>query len=117
MLDYSAKHRRVMIMTYQWPSFFADLAKHQQGRPVTLEQDGNLLLNNPPGEMAVLEGIDFQSGHRHDAIIFTMGGGPAAQTFRVEAPNLIWAVQDEHGSVVAVEILDGDERNVNVQFG
>jgi hypothetical protein len=32
--------------------------------------------------------------------------------FTVDEPDLVWAIQDEHGELVAVEIVARDSRNL-----
>jgi len=109
----SARHTSdEMIMNHDWPSFFENVVKSHQGQPVAIEQDGNLLLDDPPGEGVPLQGIELRSDHKHDAVIITM----EAQTYTVEAPSLIWAVRDEHKELVAVEIIDARDRKFIVRF-
>jgi hypothetical protein len=101
-----------MLMSSDWPSFFADLARTRQGQPVTIEQDSDSLLENPAGKGEPLQGIEYRSHHRHKAVVITT----AAQTYSIEAPNLIWAVRNEQGELVAVEISDAQAHEFVVRF-
>ena len=112
MANDSAIYHNDMIMSSDWPSFFADLAQSHQGRPVTIEQDGDSLLENPAGKGEPLQGIEFRSHHRHKVLVITT----AAQTYTIEGPNLIWAVRDEQGELVAVEVSDAHAHEFIVRF-
>jgi hypothetical protein len=101
-----------MLMSREWPSFFANLAKSHQGRLVAIEQDGDLLLDNPPAEGVSLQGVELRSSHKQYVLVITT----AAQTYTIEAPNLIWAVRDQYQALVAVEIVDAHERKLIVRF-
>ena len=112
MANDSAITHNDMLMNSDWPSFFADLAQSHQGRPVAIEQGSDLLLDNPPGKGVPLQGIELRSGHKQQLLVITT----AAQTYTIEAPNLIWAVRNEQGELVAVEISDVHEREFIMRF-
>ncbi len=112
MANDSAIYHSDMLMSSDWPSFLANLAQSQQGRPVVIEPGGDLLLQNPPGQGAPLQGIELRSGHKQQRLVITT----AAQTYTIEAPNLIWAVRNEQEELVAVEILDTQERRFIMRF-
>ena len=112
MANNSAIYHNDMLMSSDWPSFFADLARSHQGRPVAIKQDGDSLLENPSGKGVPLQGIEFHSGHRQKTLVITT----AAQTYTIEAPTLIWAVRNEQGELVAVEISDGRDHEFIVRF-
>jgi hypothetical protein len=101
-----------MLMSSDWSSFFAALLKSHQGQPVAIQQDDDLLLEKPPGGGAPLQGIELPSGHKQKALIITT----AAQTYKIESPNLIWAVRNEQDELVAVEISDARERKYIMRF-
>ncbi len=112
MSDNSTIYHNDMLLSSDWSSFFAALVKSHRGRPVAIEQNGDLLLETPPGEGAPLQGIEFPSGHKQKALVITT----AAQTYKIESPNLIWAVRNEQGKLVAIEILDARERKFIMRF-
>ena len=112
MANDSAIHHNEMLMSNDWPSFFEELAQSHQGQPVTIEQNDDLLLDNPPGEGVLLQGIELLSGHKQKVLVIIT----AAQTYKIESPNLIWAVRDEQGELVAVEIVDTRERTFIMRF-
>ena len=112
MANDSTTYHSDMLMSSEWASFLANLAQSQQDRPVTIEQGGDLLLQNPAGQGAPLEGIELRSGHKQQRLVITT----TAQTYTIEAPNLIWAVRNEQEELVAVEILDTQERTFIMRF-
>ena len=101
-----------MLLSSEWPSFFANLAQSHQGRPVAIEQNGDLLLKNPPGQGVPLQEIELRSDQKQQRLVITT----ATQTHTIEAPNLIWAVRNEQGELVAVEILDTQEHRFIMRF-
>ena len=101
-----------MLMSSDWPSFFTDLARSHQGRPVAIKQDGDSLLEDRAGKGVPWQGIEYRSGHKQKVLVITT----AAQTYTIEAPNLIWAVRHEQGELVAVEISDGRDHEFIVRF-
>ncbi len=114
MNNSTSHYSNEMLMSSDWPSFFAGLAKSHQGRPVAIEEDGDLLLDNPPAEGVPLQGIELRSDykHKHYVLLITT----AAQTYTIETPNLIWVVRNQQRELVAVEIIERDERKFIVRF-
>ena len=45
-------------------------------------------------------------------VAISTGSGAETQMFTVDEPDLVWAIQDEHGELVAVEIVARDSRNL-----
>ena len=112
MPNNSGIHHNEMLISSDWPSFFEELSQSHQDRPVTIEQDDDLLLDNPPGDGVPLQEIEFRSGHKQKLLVITT----AAQTYTIEAPNLIWVIRNEQGELVAVEIIDARDREFVVRF-
>jgi hypothetical protein len=108
----SAIFHNDMLMSSEWPSFLAKLAQSRHGQPIEIEQDGSLLLQHSPGRPALLQGIELRAGHKQQALVIIT----TAQTHTIESPNLIWAVRNEPGALVAVEILDTQERKFIMRF-
>ena len=112
MFSDSKQYHNDMLMSSEWPSFLADLAQSRRGQPMVIEQEGDLLLQHPPGQGVPLQNIDLDTGHKPQRLIITT----TAQTFAIESPNLIWVVRNEEDELVAVEILDTQERRFIVRF-
>ena len=51
-------------------------------------------------------------GHKQRVLVITT----AAHTYKIESPNLIWAVRNEQDELVAIEILDTRERKFIMRF-
>ncbi len=112
MANDSAIYHNDMLMSSDWSSFLANLARSHQGRPVVIEPGGDLLLQNPPGQGVPLQGIELSSDHKRQLLVITT----TAQSYVIEGPNLIWAVRNEQEELVAVEILDAQERRFIMRF-
>jgi hypothetical protein len=87
---------------HHWPTFFSDVAQKYGGQPVSFEAGEDLLVDNPPASQVPLLGIEYE---QHKGVIISTGSGTAAETYAVEAPDLVWAIHDEDGKLVAVEII------------
>ena len=112
MANDSTQSHSDMLMSNEWPSFLANLAQSRRGQPVVIEQDDDLLLQHPPGRGAPLQGIELRAGHKQQLLVIAT----AAQTYTIESPNLIWVIRNEQGELVAVEILDTQERRFIMRF-
>ncbi len=112
MVNDSTLYHNDMLMNSEWPSFLANLAQSRRGKPVVVEQDGDLLLQHPPGQGMPLQDIELRTRNKQQCLVITT----AAQTYTIEAPNLIWMVRDEQDELVAVEILDSHERKFIMRF-
>ena len=112
MANASTQSHSDMLMSSEWTSFLANVAQSRRGQPVEVEQEGDLLLQHPPGRGAPLQGIELRTAHKQQLLVITT----TAQTYTIEAPNLIWAVRNEPGELVAVEILDTQEHRFILRF-
>ena len=112
MANDSALYHHDMLMSSEWPSFLANLAQSRRGQPVVIEQEGDLLLQHPPGQGVPLQNIELDTGQKQQYLVITT----ATQTYTIEAPNLIWAVRNEQDALVAVEILDTQEHRFIMRF-
>jgi hypothetical protein len=112
MANDSTTYHSDMLMSSEWASFLANLAQSQQGRPVVIEQNGDLLLQHSPDQGVPLQNIELDTGHKQHRLVITT----TAQTYTIEVPNLIWAVRNEQEELVAVEILDTQERRFIMRF-
>jgi hypothetical protein len=112
MTNDSSQYHNNMLMSSEWPSFLANLAQNWRGQPVVIEQNGDLLLQHSPDQGMPLQNIELDTGHKQQRLVITT----AAQTYTIESPNLIWAVRNEQDALVAVEILDAQERRFVMRF-
>jgi hypothetical protein len=109
MTENESLHDMRMISSNHWPTFFSDVAQKYGGQPVSFEAGEDLLVDNPPASQVPLLGIEYE---QHKGVIISTGSGTAAETYAVEAPDLVWAIHDEDGKLVAVEIIARDGRNL-----
>lgn len=112
MTNDSGLHHNDMIMSSDWSTFLTNLAQSHQGRLVVIERGGGLLLQNPPDQGSPLQNIELHADHKQQRLIITT----AAQTYAIEAPNLIWTVRSEHEALVAIEIIDSQDRTTVMRF-
>jgi hypothetical protein len=92
MTENESLHDMRMISSNHWPTFFSDVAQKYGGQPVSFEAGEDLLVDNPPASQVPLLGIEYEQ--------------------QVEAPDLVWAIHDEDGKLVAVEIIAEGGRNL-----
>jgi len=112
MANDSELYHNDMLMSSEWPSFLANLAQSRRGQSIVIEQEDDLLLQQPPGREVPLQNIELDTGHKQQHLVITT----AAQSYTIEFPNLIWAVRNEEDELVAVEILDTQERKFIMRF-
>jgi hypothetical protein len=101
-----------MIVTNQWQPLFAELTRKHKGRPVGLDRDRDLLLNDPASEQVTLESIEYD---RHHGVVVTVGRGTEQETIKMENASMVWAVRDDDEDLVAIQVVAGDGRKLNLR--
>jgi hypothetical protein len=71
------------------------------GKVVSFEVGEDLLANDPPANEMPLLGIEYDK-HGPSYLHGKRGGNT---NYTVDEPDLVWATQDEHGGLVAVEMV------------
>ena len=115
MFDHDSKYQNKMIYSSQWSSFLKDLEHNKQGQPVRLEQGADVLTEKSGGGSLILDALHYQHGGKGDHLTITTTGDAGTQKTTINF-NLIWATFDEDGNVVAVEIVDDQNRKVILRF-
>ena len=113
MKENERPHDMQMISSSQWLTFFADLSRYQ-GQLVSLEIDEDLLADDPTSGKAPLLRVEYD---KHKGVTISTGSGTAAQTYTVKTPDLVWAIHDEHGRLLAVETIGRDGRKLILRLG
>jgi hypothetical protein len=107
-------HDMQMVVASDWQTFFADLAQRHQGQLVSVEVGRDVLIDRRPDAQVPLQGLAYD---RHKGVSISVGSGTTAETHSVEAPDLVWAAHDEHGNLVAVEIIGRDGGRLILHLG
>ncbi len=114
MVDHSPKYQSESILAYKWPAFFDELGQTFKGKPIMIEQGGDLLLDDPFIPTASLDSIAFKSGRKNKFVLTTSGN--QGQTVTINHLTLVWAVRDSDGSIVAVELISEMDEKVVLRF-
>lgn len=115
-MDHEPSHQPTSIPTYKWPEFFESIAQVQLGKDVRVDQGGDALLLQPTSEPLPLRQLEFAHSHRKNHLTITAGREDEVRREITIEPNLVWAVYDSGGHVVAVEIIDQHDRKVVLHF-
>jgi uncharacterized protein YuzE len=115
MFDHDPNHQNKMIYSSQWSTFFKDLEHSKQGKPVRLEQGADVLIEKSGAGSLILDTLHYQHDGKGDHLTITTAGDAGTQKSTINF-NLIWATFDEDGGVVAVEIVDEQNRKVILRF-
>ena len=107
-------HDMRMVVASDWQTFFDDLAQRHQGQLVSLEMDRDVLIDRRPDAQVPLQDLAYD---RHKGVSISVGSGTTAETHTVEALDLVWAAHDEHGNLVAVEIIGRDGGRLILHLG
>jgi hypothetical protein len=115
MLDHDPTHKRQLLASSQMPSFFADLADQYQGRKVYVHS-GSLREDTGGSEQPpLLAELSFARQHRKDTLtIRTVQAGELSET-TIDA-NLVWVIRDHDSHLVAVEIIDEQDRTLVLEY-
>ena len=114
MVDHSPKHQSENISSYKWPTFFSELAQTFKGKPIMIERGGDLLLDDPFIPTAPLNDITFKSGRKNKFVLTT--SGDQSQTINIKHITLVWAVRNDAGGIVAVELISEMDEKVVIRF-
>lgn len=114
MVDHSPKHQSESILAYRWPTFFSELDQTFKGKPIMIERGGDLLLDDPFIPTGPLNNITFKSGRKNKFVLTT--SGDQSQTITIKHLTLVWAVRNDEGGIVAVELISETDEKVVVRF-
>ena len=109
MIENDSTHDMRVISDTEWQTFFADLVQKYRGQIVSTAMGQDLLVDNPPQAKVVLLGIAYD---KHNGVVISTRSDVTTETHGVKSPDLVWAVYDEDGKLVAVEIIGEDGRNL-----
>lgn len=111
MTDHLPKYNSESILSYQWPTFFSTVLQKFQGQPIMVEQNGDLLLDEPFIAVAPLQDITYKK----KKVTMTTGGSQG-QTVTLDHLTLVWAVRNEKDQLVAVELISETDEKYVVRF-
>ena len=115
MLDHDPTHKRQLLTSNQMPSFFADLVARYQGQRVRVRSAGMPESVTGSEQPALLSELTFAHQHRKDTLtIHTIQAGKPSETTIIA--NLVWVIRDHDNHLVAVEIIDEQDRTVVLEY-
>lgn len=79
-----------------------------------IERGGDLLLDDPFIPTGPLNNITFKSGRKNKFVLTT--SGDQSQTITIKHLTLVWAVRNDEGGIVAVELISETDEKVVVRF-
>ncbi len=116
MLDHDPTHKRELLISSHMPSFFGDLAERYKGKTVYLHSE------DPPENAAVsaqpalLTELSFERKHSRDTLtVHMVQAGEGSE--RTIIASLVWVVRDRDHNLVAVEVIDDQDRTLVLEFG
>ena len=111
MFDHDPNHERQLLMSSEMASFFAGVAESYQGERVCLHSDNLPESAAGSGQPVLLTGLTFARRHRKDTLtIHTAQAGETSETTIVT--EVVWVVRDHDQNLVAVEIIDDQDRTL-----
>jgi hypothetical protein len=103
------------IPAEHWQNFCETFTAGNRGRVVSItivsENVGELL-----AEGTILSAIDYDLVGKGDDLVISYGGLSPVAYHVVTTPLEIWQAQDQNGKVVALEIIDPEDRRTVVKF-
>ena len=99
----------------RWQEFSETFTNGNRGRVVDItivsEDVGELL-----AEGTIFSAIDYDPIGKGDEMLISYGGSTPVAYHTVTMPLEIWQAQDENGKVIALEIIDAQERKTIIKF-
>jgi hypothetical protein len=100
-----------MVTAAEWPSFFYRLAGFHRGRPVRVTAEG--IVNMPS---ALLLDVALTYSDAGAAVDVITGAADASYTTAIQGIDLVWAIHDGVGKLIAVDITGKDGRYATLCF-
>jgi len=116
MQNHNPRHQSTILMSGRYATFFADLSENYQGRTVYLYPDAHLEHTTGNAEPAELRGFAIERKKRKDYITVQTAVADTPQELNMIA-NMIWVIKDEDGNIVALEIIDPEDKKLVLEFG
>jgi hypothetical protein len=115
MLDHDPTHKRQLLASSQMASFFADLAERYQEEEAYLHSDSLPEHATGGAQPLLLSELSFARQHRKDTLtIHTAQAGELSRTTIII--DVIWVVRDHDNNLVALEIIDDQDKTFVLQY-
>ncbi len=99
----------------RWQEFYETFTTGNRGRGVSItivsEDVGELL-----AEATFFSAIDYDPVGKGDDFVISYGNQAPLTGHIVNVPIELWQAQDENGKVVALEIIDAEDRKTIIKF-
>jgi hypothetical protein len=115
-MTHSIEHNS-QVPREQWPRFFDEFARDNEGRLVQLESFGGPLGEEPIGRSLPLLSINYDPRGKGDVVLISTGKKEVEYEHAIDSPQEIWVEQDQEGRGKALEIIgtNGDHTVVAIQ--
>ena len=116
MQDHNPRHQSTILMAGRYKTFFADLSENYQGRTVYLYPDAHLEHTSGDADPVELRGFAIEHKKRKDHITIQTAVDRTPQELTMIA-NMIWVIRDEDSNIIALEIIDPQDKKLVLEFG
>ena len=100
----------------RWSAFLSMFSNGNRGRMIAVEVVDMANGDQPLTEAASLLAIDYDPADKGDDLVITTGRDGVDYSHTISDPVEIWESQDDHGKVVALEVIDRDGAKTIVAF-
>jgi hypothetical protein len=99
----------------RWQEFCESFTSGNRGRIVSITVD-NGDIGEALVEETIFSAIDYDPIGKGDDLVIAYGGLSPVAFHVVSLPYEIWEAQDENGKVLALEIIDTEDRKIILKF-
>lgn len=115
MSEHEFKQQSQMVLSYQWASFFSEVAEDYRGKEILLIPDGQLGVPSENGKQAKLSELQF--AHKHGKDTLTIETAVADQTNKLTMRvNLVWVLHNENNELISFEIIDENDKKLVIEL-
>ena len=100
----------------RWEEFCDNFTQGNRGRTVSIEIVGSEVGDQALAISVPFSAIDFDTLYKGYAFILSYGSAAPLTTHTITVPAEVWQTQDESGVVVALEIIDIEDRKTIIKF-
>ena len=104
------------IHSERWEEFCDTFTQGNRGRTVSIEVVGLDVGDQRLANTVPFSAIDFDMLYKGYAFILSYGSAAPLTTHSIPEPAELWQAQDENGVVVALEIIDTEDRKTIIEF-
>ena len=104
------------IPSERWEEFCDTFTQGNRDRTVSIEIVGPEVGDQRLANAVPFSAIDFDTLYKGDTFILSYGSEAPLTTHTIPVPAELWQAQDENGVVLALEIIDTEDRKTIISF-